>query len=469
MNIFDIVGEGFFKPLTGHLKFIYLDCLNIIYESYRSELSYGIDREILVAKLTDYFERLGTSEITFEDESETLHDSRTKSTMFLRKLKEYGWIEYDISNNQTAKILMPDYAVTMVKTLSDISNSGEMEYQSEIAVIYSTLTNGDLLARPYPLVLKPVFDRTHALFDGLKKLNTSIKKYIEDITSNKTAEEIFHDYFDYHDEIVSKAYHRLKTEDNISRFRNTIIARLREMMIDQELFEKTVKGYQKIENEDDYYLAEEAVKEKITLVIDSFRSYDAIEAEIDKKNAKYLKNAVERAKFLLLNTNNSEGKISKILQYVAECYNNEEQNNPMEDASDEICALFNIFPQGFISGESLKTVAISKKITEVDNIFEPVGISDEERELRRIAISEKNKNRFSKKNIENYVKNLLSEREQICASEIQVETKRDMIRIIFISLYGHSARVGYKVIPKNNVISSNGFKFRDFEIKRRYE
>jgi hypothetical protein len=241
------------------------------------------------------------------------------------------------------------------------------------------------------------------------------------------------------------------------------------MMIDQELFEKTVKGYQKIENEDDYYRAEEAVKGKITLVIDSFRSYDAIEAEIDKKNAKYLKNAVERAKFLLLNTNNSEGKISKILQYVAECYNNEEQNNPMEDASDEICALFNIFPQGFISGESLKTVAISKKISEVDNIFEPVGISDEERELRRIAISEKNKNRFSKKNIENYVKNLLSEREQIYASEIRVDTKRDMIRIIFISLYGHSARVGYKVIPQNNVISSNGFKFRDFEIKRRSE
>lgn len=83
------------------------------------------------------------------------------------------------------------------------------------------------MERPYPQVLKPVFERTRALFDGLKKLNTSIKKYIEDITADKTSEEIIRDFFTYHDEIGSKAYHRIKTEENISRFRNTIIVCIR--------------------------------------------------------------------------------------------------------------------------------------------------------------------------------------------------------------------------------------------------
>ena len=82
------------------------------------------------------------------------------------------------------------------------------------------------------------------IHDGDDCNYTSIKKYIEDITADKTSEEIIHDFFTYHDEIGSKAYHRIKTEENISRFRNTIIGRLRDIMNDPDTFEKTVKGYQ---------------------------------------------------------------------------------------------------------------------------------------------------------------------------------------------------------------------------------
>ena len=145
MTIFNIVGQDFFKPLTSYLKNLYFDCLEIIYNSYSSELSYGIDREILVSTLADYFECNHTSEINFEDETEILRDSRMKATTFLRKLKDFGWVEYEISNNQTARVVMPDYAVTM--------------------------------------------------FDGLKKFNTSIKKHIEVITADKTSEEIIRDFF----------------------------------------------------------------------------------------------------------------------------------------------------------------------------------------------------------------------------------------------------------------------------------
>lgn len=152
---------------------------------------------------------------------------------------------------------------------------------------------------------------------------------------------------------------------------------------------------------------------------------------------------------------------------MAECCNREEQNNLSEDASDDICSLFNMFPQGFLSGESLKSVAISQKITDIEDIFEPLDLTDEERELQKIAISEKNRNRFSKKNVEEYVATLLSDKAGISASELPAETKRDIIRIIFISLYGHSAKCGYVVIPKDEVVSSQGFKFRNFEIKRR--
>ena len=47
MNIFNITGNDFFKALTGKYQREFADCLEIIYNSYRMELSYGIDKEKL--------------------------------------------------------------------------------------------------------------------------------------------------------------------------------------------------------------------------------------------------------------------------------------------------------------------------------------------------------------------------------------------------------------------------------------
>lgn len=466
-ELFDVVGDNFFRPLTSLFKNIYVDCLNIIYDSYRTELSYGADREIMVAKLADYFEGLGIAEIQFEEDQETLKDSRTKAATFLRKLKEYGWIEYDIGNDQKIRIIMPNHAVSFIQTIKSVTSQEEMEYQSEISAIYSLLTNEELLLRPYVQVIKPVYDHTLALFTGLKKLNTSIRKYIDNLTADKTSEEILEAFFNYHDEIGSKAYFRIKTSDNVSRFRNIIVRRLQDMLEDKDRYDFIVHGYMNIEGVTDIDEATERVRGIISDTIEHFRSYDEIVDEIDRHNSKYIRNAVERAKFLLLNSNNAEGKISKILQFISEKYNADEENNITEDASDDICRLFNVFPQGFLSGESLKAISITKKIADVEEITENYELSEEERKLRRAIIYEKNKNRFSRKNITKYVLELLEKLPAIKASEIEVNTRRDMIRVIFINLYGRAEKSDYIIISKDEMIEKEGFKFRDFEIKRR--
>ena len=75
----------------------------------------------------------------------------------------------------------------------------------------------------------------------------------------------------------------------------------------------------------------------------------------------------------------------------------------------------------------------------------------------------------TEKNVEQYVGALLSDRNMILASDIPIETKRDLIRVVFISLYGHSTKSEYSVKQKEEIISSQGFRFRDFEIRRRYK
>ena len=466
-DLFSIVGENFFNPLTGYYKTIYLDCLRIIYDSYRTELSYGIDRELLIIRLANYFDNLNISELQFEDEEDTIIDSRQKASSILRRLLAYKWVEYETGTDQKIKVIMPSYAISVIRNLETIISGRETEYQSEISAIYSLLTNPDLLHDPYPQIIKPVYDRTADLFTALKQLNTSIKKYIDNLTADKSAEEILANYFTYAEEIGSKAYHRLYTSDIVSRFRNMILVKLDDIRNDHAIFERVVWGYQKVEGESDLETARDMSLKYINDVMDYFNSYDDIVKEIEKKHARYLSSTVKRARFLLLNTNNTEGKISTILQYMAKRYNEDEMNNLTEDASDEICTLFNIFTQGFISNESVKAVPVSRKITSVEEIFNPFELSEEERKAIRLAAYERNKNRFSRKNINEYVDTLLQEKDCEMASSLEINSRRDMIRLIFISLYGQTGKTGYQVIPSPNVIRKHGFTYNDFEIRRK--
>ena len=467
MDIFSILGNDFFKALTGKYQNIFIDCLEIIYSSYRTELSYGIDKDILIAQLCDYFERNSSDDIQFDDDQNVLHDSRSKASEFLRKLKVYGWIEYEFDNNGRAKIVMPSHSITIMQALTDITKKNEMEYQSEVSSIYSLLTNEDLLDRPYPQVIKPVYDRTLALFTELKKLNTGIRKYIDELTDGQTPEELMEHFFSYNDNIGSKAYHRMKTNDNVSRFRNTIESRLRDILSDEAIMEKAVSGYQNIENENDRDEARSKVIEIITSVIGYFNSYDDIEKEIERKHSKYLRSAVNRAKLAFLNTNNIEGKLSTILRNLANAFEAEEDKGIYDDVPDDYCRIFNMFPQNFISGESLKTIGTSKKIADVDEIFTSQIIPEEEMLKRRAALKNKTEHRFSRKNINAFVRILLKDRAEINASEIEVTSKRDMIRLIFISIYGRDRKSEFIVMPKDNIIHEKGFTFKDFTLKRR--
>jgi hypothetical protein len=315
---------------------------------------------------------------------------------------------------------------------------------------------------------------------GLKKLNTNIKKYIDAITNEKTAGEIVQDFFVYHREIGSKAYHRIKTSENISHFRTAIIENLYNILNDRNLFERAVLGYMEIEINPDKAEAENALRNVIHSIISAFKNYDEIISEIDGKNSKYIASAIARAKFLLTNTNNAEGKISTILKTLSKEFNQDERLNLYDEIDDDLFEVFQIFPQGFIDSDSLYVVPISKKMSLPQELDLTLGISKQDRELRKALEQERARNRFSRKNINQYVEELFSisakqkgdinldseSKMNILASTIAIGSKRDFIRIIFISLYGRDKKSKYKTTMTDQVLSINGFRFRDFNIER---
>lgn len=466
INLFKIIPEDFFKPLTSKYKNTYTDCLELIYNTYRTEFSFGVDKEVILSELESYFDRESGTEMVFEEDQEVAKDSRSKANGILRRLKDSGWIEYELANDYKVKVNLCDYAVTMIESFSKIIKNEEIEYQSLVSQIHATLLNQEAYAKPYEYIIKRVAENTEELMVGLKKLNTNIKKYIDAITNEKTAAEIVQDFFVYHKDIGSKAYHRIKTSDNISYFRIAIIENLYSILNDISIFDRAVDGYMEVEQQEDRGQVEELLRGQIMHIISAFRNYDDIVEEIDSKNAKYINSAVARAKFLLTNTNNAEGKISKILSYLSDEFNKDENLNMYDEVEDSLFEIFNIFPQGFLDSDSLYVVPISRKIALPDNLSEALGLSEEERELRKLALQEKNRSRFSRKNINNYVDELLKDKKTILASTLPLASKRDLIRIILISLYGKDKKSKYKTTQIDEMIKANNFRFCDFLIER---
>jgi hypothetical protein len=466
INLFNIISEDFFKPLTSKYKATYIDCIRLIYNTYKTELSFGVDKEVILAELESYFENQSSEDMIFDDNEEIAKDSRAKANAILRSLKESGWIEYEVSNDYKVKINLFDYAATMIESFNKILKNEEMEYQSLVSQIHATLLNKEAYVKPYEFIIKRIVENTEELITGLKKLNTNIKKYIDAITNEKTAGEIVQDFFVYHKDIGSKAYHRIKTSDNISHFRTSIIENLYNILNDRNIFNRAVLGYMEIEQILETTEAEDSLRGKILNVISAFRNYDDIISEIDNKNAKYIGSAVARAKFLLTNTNNAEGKISKILAYLSTEFNHDETINLYDEVDDTLLEVFNIFPQGFIDSDSLYVVPISRKMSMPQELSTTLGISEDERDRRKHALHEKNKNRFSRKNINTYIEELLKDKQEVLASTLPLDTKRDLIRIIFISLYGKDKKSMFKTTQTNEVITFNDFRFSDFVIER---
>ena len=398
-NIFEILSPDFFKPLTSKCKTEYADCILLLFNSLKPEISYGVNREIVVKVLSEYFE-LDEEEMTFDDIN-YIQDARGKANGVISTLRTCGWLTYEQETNHEITVVLNEYAIPVIESLNKIVRDDEAEYQGIISQIHASLQNPDLYGKPYELVIKGVKENTERLISELKKLNASIKRHME-------VEQC---------EAPDEAY------DNVV----TIL--------------QDVKS--------------------------AFYRLDEIIEEIDRKHTKYMRNAVMRARFKLATGNNLEGKLSKILEGLAVEMNRGEAQDISNEVSTELKSLFSLFPQNSLSPESLKTIPVTEKNSVVDKVSTESHMSEEQRQLYKEALRMKNRNRFSRKNINEFVVQLLGERKKMSVEEIPVESRRDLIRIIYISIYAGNRSNNYSVKRSDKRVKIEGFEFPYFEIMKK--
>ena len=248
MQLFEILGDNFFKPLTSKYHDIFADCLIIIYETYNNELSYGVDKEYIIDKLVTYFENKQSDNIVFEDDTESIAITpREKAQAIIRKLKDCNWIELEQSLEYKTLITLLSHSVTIIQSLRSITKNNELEYEASVSTIYSILNNKKSYDKPYQYAIKEVYYKTKELISELKKLNSNIKNYIDSITMDKDTKDIIEMFFEYQNNIFSKPFRRIHTSENISIFRKSIIEKLKYILNDENILNLSTNGYMKVE------------------------------------------------------------------------------------------------------------------------------------------------------------------------------------------------------------------------------
>lgn len=456
-TLFDILPADFFKPLTSKYRREYAACIMQLFNAFKPEISYGVNRDIVVKELTDYFEADDT-EMSFDDEV-YVSDAREKANGVIAILKKCGWIEYEQETNHQINVILCEYAIPVIESMNRIIREEEAEYQGIISQIHASLQNEELYGKPYELIIKGVQENTERLLSELKKLNASIKRHMDQQTNDMDAEEILDHFFAYHKNIGSKAYLRMKTSENISYFRTAIIERIGRIMENTEIMERAVAGYMEVEETAD---REKAYDEVISMLIDiksSFYRLDDIIDEIDRKHARYMRSAVMRARFLLATGNNLEGKLSKILDLYVQQLNG--------GGAGSLEGLFSLYPQNYISPESIQTIPVTKKMDTISGFSNQAQMSEADRLLYKEALKRKNRSRFSRRNINEYVVNLLGDRDRMPVTEVPVESVRDLIRIIYISIYSGNRSNHYEISRSGKQVEMQGYSLPYFDIVKR--
>ncbi len=240
----------------------------------------------------------------------------------------------------------------------EIAEGKQIEYQGYIYTIYTLVRSN--MDQPGSILLQ-VLENTDRLVTGLKNLNSNIKHYIDELTRHSSVAEIMDALFnDYITNIVDKAYHRLLTSDNVSKFRPEIIERLESKSRSRSYVKQAaaeIAAIREISEEE----ATELVYHLLHQIIEAFRNMDDILNEINQKNTQYQRAAINRAKFLLSGNEDVRGQLKEILIGINEAADRERMDLGGIYRLEFLDQLVRIYSCGFLDENSFYSPVEGRK------------------------------------------------------------------------------------------------------------
>lgn len=461
MDIFKIIPQNFFSLLNSKNQNIYIRCIFAVYKAYEQGSILGMDKSIAQQAIIDELDTI-SEDVNIDDIDESTNN-RDKANSILRRMEECEWIDIDVNNDYIEIINFRDYAITIIQALKNISQDTFYGYDDEthefrgyIFTVYSLLQNEH---PEYAMVIDQVYRNTIAFVREIRKLDSRLKYYIKSIIDNSEIKDLIGLLVNYKVELVDQAYSRLKTSDNVNKYKLFIIKKLEEYQQNPVVIDIISREYLVAANNNPE-LAKVRANKKIDDMIDIYNSLEYIIDEIDRKNKVYVNSTIAKIKFLLNDDQNIIGKLNSILRYTADNI----KKYKTDQALKTIAPLITIKTHNVINNNSLYTPRGAYSHTDAQYLLEnDITPSNALQE----AFYKEFETNYSEEVIKKYLQAMFKQQSIIKASDLVKEDISDetIMRLLYILVYA-DGELNYYIRPLDTQIHHKRFKLNDFQIIR---
>ena len=441
--LFRRIPDRFFSILSSEKKELYVEALFVIRQAFKTELV--IRQEDLAAMLMDALEGQMqdadfSDELTEEGAVEQTANLSGKAHLLLRRLKSTGWIETEYETRSfDENITVPDYSISVINLLYDLSEEKVKEYNSYVYATYAALVNaGDNPDYVYQ-ALFAAWQNTIRLIDELKSLFNNIRRYYSRIPNENDVNNLLRDHFDeYKAKIFDTIYYPLKTIDSVPRFKHGILAVLNSWLSDEEIVEQGISRR--------VFMDEESGREEmfsmINFVADSFDGIEEMIEEIDRKHNEYTNASIEHIRYLMNVDRGMKGKLIELLKA-------SNRHDVMVMMQDNITVYrHSYFNQRSLYSKAARTVREEGTPLALESQPQLEGVvEDFLNDVRR---------QYTNKKIDGWVEVRFDGADSFSSEDIGIAGTEDFILFLLGTLRGREKSAAYTVEFLNGYVTKNG-------------
>ena len=468
MELFDVLPERFFGLLAGKCRRIYAEAGLCLYEQYRLA-QFGIEQEILRDKFQELIESWAEAGVAYEEDDFSLQDaaaeeSRAKANHMIRRMKEFGWLDFEQRENFKIFILLPHHSSRLWGLFANLCEGRAVEYQRFAFTTYQVLSGEGAKVQPSMAVLEA--ERLAEEFvEELRILLNNIKNKMEQVSAQTSLQDVLsHHFVEYRSDIVDRSYHRLKTSDHVSRYRIRILQEVQEIRQNKERFRALCDDAVNRQLADTMESAEYRMNASLHSIEEIYRGLDDMFAQIDRRHNQYVRASYERALYLQQEGSaRTESMIAGILLALVEARDERRE-------IQELPRLFRLQTMDMLLPDS-RHVPRKKRVLRPNT---EVSVREVDAQLRarvRRESAERVARGISRQKIEAWILEVLGQRGSMEIGELlgllRAEENPDFLQLLYVYLYGHDELAKYRLGDHKHIEEQDTIRYTSRTVKRR--
>jgi hypothetical protein len=429
--LFSHVPAALFGPLAGSHAPLYWSMLSTFYHHEFEREPFFLVRSIVVETAEElvrespvWSERREELLALGEDgapSAEGVFDEptllRATARRLVARLESAGWFHFEYRSAVGEVLNFYPYAARILEALVRVARDEQPVFQGYAHSIASLLRSDVFAGRP-GVSLSEARRHTLDMVRELKILDRNIYASTQRmLDAVSTASGVLEEGLEHYRHAVLANYHRLKTVDNLYKWRGEILHRLDAIEADARALDAAGRWYAE-QRGVDTGAAGDAVAADLRLLRMQFETLPQLIDDIDARNARFSGVALRKLMYLLRQDTRTEGQLQFIVDALAR-----------DQAPDLV---FDVYRCELLADGFLHTPARRRPRPEPQPLARRLGATGD---LRR-DIAPRLRRPFSRSRVEAFVEGLLGARATASIAETAPEGDTDYVRLIYTVAYG---------------------------------